>query len=114
MHPGEDAVRFQSKWIAPTLLNSWVNFSAAFNPAGYFRDQFGIVRLRGLVKDGSAANAVIFTLPTGYRPAFQTMFAVISGSILGRVDVLANGDVQMISGGSVGFVSLDAISFQVA
>ena len=59
-------------FIAPTLLNSWVNFDVAINnSAGYYKDAFGIVHLRGLVKTGTVGLA-IFALPVGYRPVKQS------------------------------------------
>lgn len=40
----------QEDWQTPQLNDPWVNYSAEYNPAGYFRDSLGIVHLRGLVK----------------------------------------------------------------
>ena len=40
-------------------------------PAGFYKDAFGIVHLEGLVKKGS--GPVIFSLPSGYRPAAGTI-----------------------------------------
>ncbi|KKK52619.1 hypothetical protein LCGC14_3103070, partial [marine sediment metagenome] len=54
------------QWIAPTLLNSWVNYAATYDTTGYMKDGFGFVHLKGLVKSGVAGT--IFTLPVGYRP----------------------------------------------
>ena len=42
----------------------------SFQPAGFYKDAFGIVHLEGVVKKGS--GPVIFTLPSGYRPASGT------------------------------------------
>jgi hypothetical protein len=44
-----------------------------FQQAGFYKDAFGIVHLEGLVKKGS--GPVIFTLPSGYRPASGTVQA---------------------------------------
>ncbi len=96
-------------WIAPTLLNSWVNFGGAFAAAGYYRDPLGIVRLKGLV-NGGVAGSIIFNLPVGYRPAAQHIFAVIANNAIGRVDV-RTGDVFFDTGSSA-FVSLSGISFR--
>ena len=61
-------------WIAPTLLNSWVNFDAVRNTAGYLIEPGGRVWIKGLVKNGTAvAGTAIFTLPVGYRPPFEEM-----------------------------------------
>jgi hypothetical protein len=42
----------------------------SFQPAGFYKDAFGIVHLEGIVKIGS--NPIILTLPSGYRPAGGT------------------------------------------
>lgn len=113
-HSGEFATRPALSFADLTLLNSWVNFGAPFANGGYAKDQFGIVRLRGVVRLGTSATAIIATLPTGYRPAFQSMHAIVSGSIFARLDVFANGDIQMVTGGTTGFVGLDGITFAAA
>ena len=43
----------------------------SIQPAGFYKDAFGIVHLEGFVKKGS--SGVIFTLPSGYRPASGTL-----------------------------------------
>ena len=100
-------------FIAPTFLNSWVNFDATtFNAAGYYKDGFGIVHLRGLVKTGTVALA-IFTLPAGYRPVKTELFSVVSNNAFGRVDVDTGGNV-ILTIGSNAFASLDGITFRAA
>lgn len=96
-------------WQAPTLLNSWVNYEAGTNPAGYTKDLSGVVRLRGMIKDGTGATPA-FVLPVGYRPAYQSVFQVITNGSIGRVDIQANGEVQMTSSSAV-YLSLDGLSF---
>jgi hypothetical protein len=99
-------------FIAPTLLGAWANYGSPFNPPGYYKDKAGIVHLRGLVMSGAVPSA-IFTLPAGYRPANQELFAVAANNAFGRVDVLPSGDVQF-SLGSSAYVSLDGITFRAA
>jgi hypothetical protein len=99
-------------WTAPTLLNNWVNYGGGFNNAGYYKDPFGVVHLRGLIKDGTTTlGTALFTLPTGYRPVAQELFTVTSGSALGRVDVLTTGNV-VINVGSSSWLSLDGLTFR--
>lgn len=100
------------KFIAPTLLNSWVNFGGGFNDAGYLKDFSGTVHLRGLVKNGVIGNA-IFQLPAGYRPANEELQITISNGALGRVDIYPSGDVGATSGSNAWF-SLDGITFRAA
>ena len=105
------------KWITPSYSNSWVDFGIDvannWEGARYFKDEFGYVHLRGLVKNGSAANATIFTLPSGYRPSHgkHEMFATLANSALCRMDVLSTGQVQAATGGSTTWTSLNGIHF---
>ena len=98
-------------WIAPTLLNGWVNYSSQYNPAGYFREA-GIVYLRGLVKSGTIGLSV-FTLPAGYRPEFQELLVAVSNAALGRCDITVAGAVLTTAGSNVWF-SLDGITFRAS
>lgn len=106
-------------WTAPTLLNSWVNYGSDgagnnYSPAGYYKDQFGRVYLRGMIRSGTATSeTVLFTLPTGFRPGFRILFDTQSDSILGRVDVLPNGEVRILVG-TTNWITLEGLSFAVA
>ncbi len=101
----------EEAWIVPAFMNGWINFNTTHNPAGYFKDSLGIVHLRGLVKNGTN-NTTIFTLPVGYRPSYQELQAVQTNpNTIGRVDILADGQVTVVSG-SNGWVSLDGITFR--
>jgi hypothetical protein len=103
-------------WIAPTFQNGWLNYeSLNWNDAGFFKDQFGIIHLRGLIKTGTL-DAVAFTLPTGYRPTKANLFVTISNdgisNILSRLDILSTGGVVPRSGANNWF-SLEGIQFRV-
>lgn len=103
-------------WIAPSLLNSWVNWASG-TQAGYFKDAFGIVHLRGLVKDGTIGQA-IFQLPVGYRPAAYVEVHAVSShdganELSGRCDIELGGNVIAQTGGNYYF-SLDGITFRIA
>jgi len=101
----------EEAWIVPAFMNGWINFDTTHNPAGYFKDSLGIVHLRGLVKNGTN-NTTIFTLPVGYRPSNRELQAVQTNlNIIGRVDILADGQVTVVSGSNV-WVSLDGITFR--
>lgn len=102
----------QEAWVAPTLLNSWVNYGGGYNSAGYFKDSHDVVHLRGMIKDGTATSGTtLFTLPVGYRPTARELFNVQSNGALGRIDVLSTGSVQILTGSNV-WISLDGISFK--
>jgi hypothetical protein len=99
----------QGTWIAPTLINGWQDYGADYNATEYFRDSNGIVHLRGLVKNGTL-GLTVFTLPVGYRPVARELHVCNSAGAFGRVDVFANGDVIIQTGGP-GWVALDGITF---
>lgn len=76
---GLKAAKTQPAFTAVTpFTNGWVAGSSA---PGYFKDEFGIVHLRGAIKSGTTSVAA-FTLPTGYRPAVTVVFPVIDGGNL--------------------------------
>ena len=74
-------------WSAPSFASGWGNaFGSPYTAAGYIRDPFGVVRLKGVVSGGTG---VIFTLPTGYRP--KDTLVVPAGE--SNVEIAANGEV---------------------
>lgn len=98
---------------------NWGNYGTTWEDASYSRHG-RVVRLQGLVtKSGTPAAAdVIATLPVGFRPAEDLIFAAISGStpeVAGRVDVHANGTVTWQRGSTTeqDYTSLSGISFVV-
>ena len=109
-------------YTAPTLLNSWVNFGGTWATAGYAKDDQGVVRLKGLLKDGiTALGTSIFKLPVGYRPSEDRVFSVATFNgvslIHARVDVASNGDVKTgVQDNNVQntWLSLEGISFVAA
>lgn len=110
------ASKTQEGWIAPTLQNSWVNFGGTVPPAGYYKDEFGQVRLRGFIKDGTATAAtLLFTLPVGYRPAYSFYCPCVcnngTADVFASYTVGADGTVRFNTGANVWF-SLDSITFR--
>lgn len=97
----------------PTFANSWVNFGSGWQVAGFNRDPFGWVRLRGLIKSGTVGSAA-FTLPPGYRPPLAERFIVSSNGTTGAVEVLADGTVQPVSPSNNTYVSLSGIAFRTS
>jgi hypothetical protein len=117
----------------------WGNFDTGtpvHNGGGFLRDRFGFVHLKGLVDVDdisfqsncgfSGSGPVIFNLPDGYRPAARNVFATITNSALGRVNVdgpqvfaaLGPGAVSVDGPTTVAnasqWISLDGISFRCA
>lgn len=97
---------------------TWQNYGGGFSTAGFYRDPFGRVHLRGLVKIVAAENdpeCAVFTLPPGYRPAESTVFASLAENKFVRVSVyedLGEVDPEAVPTGGGNFLSLDGISFR--
>jgi ribosome modulation factor len=112
---GVPAWQGDTAWTAPTLTNSWVNYgSGGYGNAGYRKDADGFVHLRGLVKNGSSVGATIFTLPAGYRPAFNGLYSAWNTSGAARINIGSDGtvviDTQIGSPGTA-YQSLDGVTF---
>lgn len=59
-------------WVAPTLINNWVNVGGGNTDAQYRIGDDNTVYLRGQIKSsvvGDRSGVVIFSLPAGARPA---------------------------------------------
>ena len=105
---------FSEAFIAPTLLNGFVNYGNGHANAAFYMDKTGRVHLRGLVNNAANhAGLNVFTLPAGYRPSTsgRLIFTSLAESGVSRIDIHADGNVQVISGSS-GWISLDGISFR--
>jgi len=102
----------QYDFIAPTLINSWVNYGnpAIGADAGYYKDTDNIVHLRGLVKSGTIPSNS-FYLPLGFRPQYPLYFPVASNNAFGMVIISTGGDVIINQGSNV-YVDLGSISFR--
>lgn len=106
---------FQEARQVPTLLNSWVNYGAAYESASYWKDKCGVVHLAGLIKSGAtAAETVIFALPEGYRPRTSEKFFAVSVNAICVIDVYATGNVAIKTGANSGWLSLSGISFRAS
>ncbi|WP_372632981.1 hypothetical protein [Cohnella sp.] len=69
------AQKQQPQWIAPTLMSGWVN-AVDEEPAGYYKDDSGVVRIRGTIAGGvTNASTQLFVLPNGYRPAYSLYYS---------------------------------------
>ena len=106
------ANKVQEAWFTPTLINGWVAFGGAEDGPTYYKDDFGNVKLRGVVKSGTLSVSM-FKLPIGYRPTKNKYFAVISNNVPGFVLIDPSGGVIPFAGTSNVFVALDSISFKV-
>ena len=98
-------------WSDLPLQNGWVTY------AGYATPQFikgadGIVSLKGLIRAGTvSAGTVIATLPVGYRPAQDEIFAIANDLHYARIDVFPNGDICAWDGLDNVWAALESIHF---
>ena len=78
------------------LEGAWSNYSGGYQALTASVSE-GVVNISGLVKSGSGSIA---KLPEVFRPDGRVIFTQLSSSntAVGRVDVLANGDMQLVSG----------------
>lgn len=94
----------------PAFQNSWVVYDTTFNKCQFMKDRTGMVLLRGMVESGTD-EAVVYTLPTGFRPVRHHLFVVASADAFGRVDVTDDGLVDPTISSNV-WISLDSIRFR--
>jgi hypothetical protein len=117
----------------PASVETWqtISYSAGFGagaPAARYRLEpmgGGIVRLDGVVNTtaATAANATMFTLPTGYRPTANKRFAGVSSSSgyiatnngASLIQITSAGVVSCVSACSAAgqVIVLDGITFPV-
>lgn len=107
--PGVEAPRSVAGGVG--FQNSWVDFAGGVATAAYWKDPWGIVHLRGTIKNG-AIGGPAFTLPVGYRQsAGLLIYPAMSNAAIGRLDINTNGDVIPSIGSNVYFC-LDGITFK--
>jgi hypothetical protein len=108
------ANKAQEAWIAPTLLNGWVNYGISGGAlAAFIKDDMGFVHLKGLIKDGTTtAGTTIFTLPVGYRPLSSLYFLVADSNGFARLFVASNGVIAIEADANNTYLSLDQITFR--
>lgn len=109
--PVEDWIEIGSGG-APAFQNSWVNYGSGYETAGFYKDPFGIVHLKGTIAGGTLTNPA-FSLPAGYRPAAHLDLPVVSNAAFGRVIIFSTGPVNAQIGSTTRF-SLDGITFRAA
>lgn len=93
-------------WLPAQLQPPWFHYGGGWQSARYTRDAMGTVFVEGLVAGGSAGDT-IFTLPVGYRPVGQLIFATIANNGLARLDVTSGGAVVWNTGGTSAFISVN-------
>src|SRR5215218_270765 len=80
----------------PPFKNGATNFGSGFSTAAFFKDNDGIVHLKGTVKAKQALQGkVVFTLPSAYRPSQILDIGVIASGATGFVYIRPNGEVEV-------------------
>lgn len=110
-------------WHAPVLNAGFSSFGAPAAPVGYQIEGMNgkRTRLRGEISltANQGANTTIFTLPTQYRPQFQSEYFganTLSGAVAGRGGIIIDngGNVRLAVAGVTGnAVQLNGICFEL-
>jgi len=110
-YPTSEAWHIVGNASEPAFQSGWVNYGSGLAPAGFYKDPTGLVHLRGTMASGTIA-AAMFTLPVGYRPAYNLIFqGTTAGGTGARVDVTPAGAlVPQI--GTNPYFAIDGISFR--
>lgn len=106
----DKANKVQEPYISPSLINGATQFGT-IDLVQYKKDQFGEVKLRGMVVPGTLPAFMSF--PAGYRPkASRTIRIPVQTSAgIGRITIFAyNGNVEYAGPAST-WVSLDNVRF---
>ena len=104
----------QEEWITPTLLNGWADSSPVhYNTAGYYKDDQGVVRFKGLIGGGNAMT-VAFTMPTNYRPLQAGLHLCVNGNQVAIVRIAVTSSTVLIESmqNPSSHISLDNISYR--
>jgi hypothetical protein len=99
-------------WVAPALLNGWVNAGGVIQVAQY-RKIGDRVFVRGEVKNGSN-NTPVFQFPVGFRPPASLYFpALVAGGVAGGFLTLTADGNLTITTPTTAQVGLDICNFSV-
>lgn len=85
-----------------TFGTNWSNTGGTTANASFYKDPFGVVWVRGSVKNtaAGAVAAAIFTLPVGYRPDADMGFVVGGpGNLAIRCQVTTAGAITELDAG---------------
>lgn len=89
---------FSTGWVDLALGAPWVNYGAPYRGAQAKRDAYGRVHLRGMIKDGAAADRIA-TLPAEMRSSLTTQHVVYTSQGLSTVQITLNtGVISVVNG----------------
>ena len=123
LHDINDLVPLEAaKWRDMILDNSWVieDTDASVDEPQFIKDNLGFVYLRGVIKGGSTAAAIITTLPPGYRPATNQFRLILNNSAadpekenLSVLKIATNGEINQSDGADTTALLLNGVVFNV-
>lgn len=90
----------------PAFENGWVNYGSVEATAAFYKDPWGRVHIKGLVKTGTI-NTTIFTLPVDYRPPANLIFNTQSNNVSARLNTTLAGVVSGTNGSSNLWISIN-------
>jgi hypothetical protein len=98
------------------LLNGWARYSLDTRLPSVALDSNNVVHLRGAISQASGDSAIVFVLPTMYRPQSTVYVAVgLINAKPGRLIIHNDGTVFVQSAGSYsdaqGFTSLEGVTY---
>lgn len=109
--------RQSEPWITATLQNLWVAYGLGYATPSYFKDPFGIVFVRGMVKNGTiVAGTPVFTLPVGYRPPehFTVDTPTFAGPGMCQWTIGSDGVLSVTAGGHATWTAVPTVCFRAA
>jgi hypothetical protein len=93
-------------WTTLPLVNGWVSYGAGYVPQ--YRKVGDNVQIRGLAKDGAATGG-LFTLPVGFRPAYEETCVVYNNGTPRGLSVAISGTSSQQAGFTTGYCYLSSI-----
>lgn len=91
------------EWKSLSLETGITNKGEPYSNAQCSKDSLGLIYLRGVVKSSGllSKEAVLVTLPEGYRPAKQQLINANLGGTIGFLYILSNGKIEISLGVSL-------------
>lgn len=88
---------YDGLFTAVSFTSSWVNYAGGFTGCGYYKDVYGRVHVRGLMKNGSIGSTA-FNLPAGFRIWRNSIMAAFANAAFARLDYYSNGNIVPVTG----------------
>jgi hypothetical protein len=98
----------------PPFGTGWSNVSVA-RSAGFYKDPFNVVRLRGEAIGPPGSSVPVFVLPEDYRPSRALVIPIVglaAGSFNPHVVIVPDGRVFVGGTSRNDFIYLDGVSFR--